>query len=46
MILELRKSCLEAIDRSLFNLNLIKTQWLATFSKPAQQKLQSVLNDI
>lgn len=46
MILELRKSCLEAIERALNNINQIRTLWASTFPKPAQQKLHSVQNDI
>lgn len=46
MILELRKACLEAIDRALSNLNIVKMQWSSSFPKPAQQKLHSVLNDV
>ena len=46
MILELRKACLDAIDRALSNINIVKMQWSSSFPKPAQQKLHSVLNDI
>lgn len=46
MILELRKSCLETIERALLNLNQLRTQWSSAFPKPALQKLNSVQNDV
>ncbi len=46
MILELRKSCLDTIERALLNLSQLKTQWINVFPKPALQKLNSVQNDI
>lgn len=46
MILELKKSCIETIERALLNINNIRMQWSSSFPKPAQQKLNSVQNDI
>lgn len=46
MILELKKSCLETIERALQNINQFKTQWYASLVKPGQQKLNSVQNDM
>lgn len=46
MILELRKSCLETIERALLNINQFKAQWYGSLPKPAQQKVNSVQNDM
>jgi hypothetical protein len=46
MILEFKKSCLEALERALININQIRIQWSEYFPKPAQQKLHSIQNDI
>jgi hypothetical protein len=46
MILEFKKSCLEAIERALININQMRTHWSVSLPKPAQQKLHSIQNDI
>lgn len=46
MILELRRSCMETIDRALLNINQARGQWSPGMPRTALQKLHSAQNDI